>query len=60
MALCMLFPKLDVWAGVLITTADVFLLLAVRNPIGGQPVRAFEVGIAALVSTTRPPSLSYR
>ncbi|KAI0714833.1 natural resistance-associated macrophage protein-domain-containing protein [Earliella scabrosa] len=51
MALCMLFPKLDVWAGVLITTADVFLLLAVRNPIGGQPVRAFEVGIAALVFT---------
>ncbi|TBU46166.1 natural resistance-associated macrophage protein [Dichomitus squalens] len=49
MALVMLFPKLEIWAGVLITTADVLLLLAMRNPIGGQPVRAFELGIAALV-----------
>ncbi|KAM5535880.1 hypothetical protein V8D89_010498 [Ganoderma adspersum] len=49
MALVMLFPKLEIWAGVLITTADVLLLLAMRNPIGGEPVRAFELGIAALV-----------
>ena len=51
-ALSLLFPKLDVWAGVLITTADVLLLLALRNPIGGHPVRAFELGIAALVSVS--------
>ena len=50
MALSMLFPSLDVWAGVLITTADVLLLLAMRNPIGGHPVRGFELGIAVLVS----------
>ena len=54
MALVMLFPKLEIWAGVLITTADVLLLLAMRNPIGGQPVRGFELGIAALVSRTCP------
>lgn len=57
MALVMLFPKLEIWAGVLITTADVLLLLAMRNPIGGEPVRAFELGIAALVSRRPPPEL---
>ena len=57
MALVMLFPKLEIWAGVLITTADVLLLLAMRNPIGGEPVRAFELGIAALVSRPPPPEL---
>ncbi|KAI0800582.1 smf Mn2+ and Fe2+ transporter-like protein [Fomes fomentarius] len=51
MALCMLFPKLEIWAGVVITTADVFLLLAIRDPVGGHPVRGFEIGIAALVFT---------
>ena len=51
MALSMLFPKLEVWVGVLITTADVLFLLAMRNPIGGHPVRAFELRLAALVSS---------
>ena len=55
MALVRLFPKLEIWAGVLITTADVLLLLAMRNPIGGEPVRGFELGIAVLVSLAPPP-----
>ena len=34
---------------------DVLLLLAMRNPIGGEPVRGFELGIAVLVSLAPPP-----
>ncbi|KAI0756428.1 natural resistance-associated macrophage protein-domain-containing protein [Daedaleopsis nitida] len=48
-ALCMLFPKLPLWAGVLLTTSDVLLLLALRDPIRGRPVRLFELSIAILV-----------
>ncbi|KAI0763666.1 natural resistance-associated macrophage protein [Irpex lacteus] len=50
-ALCLLFPKLPLWAGVLITASDVFVLLALRDPLGGRPVRVFEILIGALVFT---------
>ncbi|KAH8094741.1 Nramp-domain-containing protein [Cristinia sonorae] len=50
-ALCLLFPKLPLWAGVLITASDVILLLAFRDPLGGKPVKMFEVLIAGLVLT---------
>jgi metal iron transporter len=49
-ALCLLFPKLPLWAGVLLTASDVLLVLALGNPLGGRPVRTFELIIAALVS----------
>ena len=48
-ALCLLFPRLPLYAGVLLTGADVLILLAVRNPLDGKPVRLFEILIAALV-----------
>jgi metal iron transporter len=51
-ALSLLFPKLPLWAGVLITASDVFILLALRDPLGGKPVRLFEVVIAAMVRST--------
>ncbi|PCH34295.1 smf Mn2+ and Fe2+ transporter [Wolfiporia cocos MD-104 SS10] len=50
-ALCLLFPSLPLWAGVLLTASDVLLLLAMRDPLGGKPARLFEVVIAALVFT---------
>ncbi|KAI0931650.1 hypothetical protein AcW1_001011 [Taiwanofungus camphoratus] len=50
-ALCLLFPKLPLWAGVLLTASDVLLLLALRDPLRGQPVKLFELLIAALVFT---------
>ncbi|KAI0828819.1 natural resistance-associated macrophage protein [Trametes gibbosa] len=48
-ALCMLFPKLPLWGGVLLTASDVFILLALRDPMAGKPVRVFELCIAILV-----------
>jgi len=48
-ALNMLFPRLQLWHGVLITACDVLILLAFRDPLRGKPVRAFELIIAALV-----------
>ncbi|KAJ7492199.1 natural resistance-associated macrophage protein-domain-containing protein [Mycena latifolia] len=48
-ALCLLFPRLELWQGVLITTFDVILLLALRDPLRSTPVRMFEVLIAGLV-----------
>ncbi|KAG6864710.1 hypothetical protein C0991_007749 [Blastosporella zonata] len=48
-ALCLLFPKLELWHGVLITTFDVFLLLLFGDPLRGRPVRLFEFLIAGLV-----------
>ncbi|KAK7695123.1 hypothetical protein QCA50_002313 [Cerrena zonata] len=50
-ALCLLFPRLPLWAGVLLTASDVLLLLALGDPLGGRPVRPFELLIAALVLT---------
>lgn len=53
MALCMLFPKLQIWQGVLITAADVLLLLALKDPLRGRPVRIFELAMGALVGFFR-------
>ena len=54
-ALVLLFPKLPLWAGVLITASDVFILLALKDPLGGKPVRLFEIIIGALVSHLLDP-----
>ncbi|KAK7034604.1 Manganese transporter smf1 [Paramarasmius palmivorus] len=48
-ALCLLFPKLELWHGVLITAFDVVLILALGDPLGGRPVKTFELVIAGLV-----------
>lgn len=48
-ALCMLFPSLELWHGVLITTFDVMLILALGDPLRGKPVRGFEILIGAMV-----------
>ena len=50
-ALVMLFPELPLWVGVLITSVDVFLILAFCNPTRGKPVKLFEGMITALVLT---------
>ncbi|KAK1228983.1 Manganese transporter smf1 [Marasmius sp. AFHP31] len=47
-ALCLLFPKLELWHGVLITAFDVVFLLALGDPLRGRPVRVFEWGIAGM------------
>jgi hypothetical protein len=49
-ALSLLFPVLPLWGGVLITGADVLLILALGNPLHTRPVKVFEWVIAALVS----------
>ncbi|KXN84965.1 Manganese transporter pdt1 [Leucoagaricus sp. SymC.cos] len=48
-ALCLLFPKLKLWQGVLLTASDVILVLAMGDPLRGHPARMFEFLIAALV-----------
>ncbi|ESK81850.1 putative transporter of the nramp family [Moniliophthora roreri MCA 2997] len=48
-ALCLLFPKLELWHGVLITAFDVIILLALGDPLRGTPVRMFEWLIGAMV-----------
>lgn len=48
-ALCLLFPKLELWHGVLLTTADVLFILALGDPLRGKPARMFEFLIAAMV-----------
>ena len=59
-SLCLLFPSLPLWAGVLITASDVLLLLAFRDPMQGRPVRVFEMFIAILVRPSRgAPFLRY-
>lgn len=52
-ALCMLFPHLELWHAVLITAFDVIFLLALGDPLRGRPVKWFEFLIAALVSLLR-------
>ena len=62
MALVMLFPKLPLWAGVLIVACDVFVILLVGDPLRRQPVKLFEWLIAAMVcvhSTVVPASDGY-
>lgn len=48
-ALCLIFPVLPLWAGVLLTTFDVIFLLALGDPLRGRPVKMFEILIAILV-----------
>ena len=48
-AICLLFPWIPLYAGVLLTGADVLVLLAMRNPLDGKPVMFFEIIIAVLV-----------
>ncbi|KAJ7755070.1 natural resistance-associated macrophage protein-domain-containing protein [Mycena maculata] len=48
-ALCLLFPRLQLWHGVLITMFDVVLLLALRDPLRSTPVKMFEFLIGGLV-----------
>lgn len=50
MALCMIFPKLPLWGGVLLTAFDVLIILAMGDPLRGRPVKVFEYLIAGLVS----------
>lgn len=35
-ALCMLFPSLPIWVGVLLTGADVIFVLALGDPLRGE------------------------
>ena len=48
-ALNLIFPKLPLWAGVLLTAFDVLLILAFSDPLRGRPVRSFEIIIGILV-----------
>ncbi|KAH7915118.1 natural resistance-associated macrophage protein-domain-containing protein [Hygrophoropsis aurantiaca] len=50
--LCLIFPKLPLWAGVLLTGVDVFIFLIIGDPTrgGGRPVRLFEIVIILLVA----------
>ncbi|KAI0275202.1 natural resistance-associated macrophage protein [Gloeopeniophorella convolvens] len=48
-ALNLLFPKLPLWGGVLLTASDVLLILAFADPLQGRPVRSFELLIGVLV-----------
>jgi metal iron transporter len=50
--LVLLFPSLPLWAGLLITTADVLVFLAIGDPTrgGGRPARMFEWVVISLVS----------
>ncbi|KDQ31564.1 hypothetical protein PLEOSDRAFT_24093 [Pleurotus ostreatus PC15] len=48
-ALCMLFPALELWHGVLLTGFDVLIILAMGDPLRGKPVRMFEFLIAGMV-----------
>jgi hypothetical protein len=50
-ALCLIFPTLPLWAGVLITGADVLMILGIGNPLCARPLKVFEWIIAALVSS---------
>lgn len=48
-ALNLIFPRLPLWAGVLLTAFDVLLILAFADPLHGRPVRSFELVIGILV-----------
>lgn len=49
-ALTLLFPRLELWHGVLITGFDVILILGMGDPLRGRPVKVFEILIAVMVS----------
>jgi metal iron transporter len=57
-ALCLLFPRLHLWQGVLITAFDVIILLALRDPLRSTPVKMFEILIAGLVSSSQQRRLT--
>ncbi|KAF9055749.1 natural resistance-associated macrophage protein-domain-containing protein [Panaeolus papilionaceus] len=48
-ALCLLFPSLELWHGVLITAFDVILILGMGDPLRGKPVKSFELLIGGMV-----------
>ncbi|KAI0297569.1 natural resistance-associated macrophage protein-domain-containing protein [Multifurca ochricompacta] len=48
-ALNLLFPKLPLWGGALLTAFDVLLILACSDPLHSRPVRSFEFLIGILV-----------
>lgn len=50
-ALSLIWPKLPLWAGVLLTAGDVLFLLALGDPLGGRPAKMFEYFIAVLVGS---------
>ncbi|KZP24073.1 natural resistance-associated macrophage protein [Athelia psychrophila] len=47
-ALCLIWPALPLWAGVLLTAGDVIFILALGDPLGGRPGKMFEWLIAVL------------
>ncbi|KAJ7789956.1 natural resistance-associated macrophage protein-domain-containing protein [Mycena olivaceomarginata] len=51
-ALCLLFPRLEIWQGVLITAFDVIVLLALRDPLRSTPVKMFEILVGVLVTSS--------
>ncbi|KZP29379.1 Nramp-domain-containing protein, partial [Athelia psychrophila] len=48
-ALCLIWPALPLWAGVLLTAGDVIFVLALGDPLGGRPTKMFEWLVAVLV-----------
>ncbi|KZP04132.1 Nramp-domain-containing protein [Athelia psychrophila] len=48
-ALCLIWPALPLWAGVLLTAGDVIFILALGDSLGGRPAKMFEWLIAVLV-----------
>ncbi|KAI0768573.1 natural resistance-associated macrophage protein [Trametes elegans] len=50
--LCLIFPSIPLWAGVLITASDVLIFLILGDPSRGhgRPVRVFEYTVMALVA----------
>lgn len=55
--LCLLFPTLPLWAGVVLTAVDVIVFLSISNPSSneGKPVKIFEYTIIALVRGSITP-----
>lgn len=48
-ALNLIFPSLPLWAGVILTSLDVFVILAISDGEKGKPARLFELIIVLLV-----------
>lgn len=59
--LCLIFPTLPLYAGVLLTASDVLVFLLLGDPSRGQgrPVKTFEYTIIALVSVHIVNMLTY-
>lgn len=52
-ALNLIFPSLPLWAGVLLTSVDVLVILAISDGEKGKPARLFELIIVFLVSIAK-------